>query len=103
MSKNPSIQCSVCGQWKRLTGKDESGSEIRRFYPCCEIGDEIIEHEKPVCQDCCLQACPNRVKAEAMEMFKLLEEMGKEWGGHIDTFDGLVKRGRKIIRRIRRY
>lgn len=58
---NPSMQCSVCGQWKRLTGTDEHGHEVRRFYPCCGANGEY-EHEKPVCTDCCteneLTKCP---------------------------------------------
>lgn len=52
-NKNPSIQCSVCGQWKRLHGKDENGKAIQRFYACCEQDGKIIEHEPPVCDDCC--------------------------------------------------
>lgn len=57
MPSNPSIQCSVCGQWKRLTGKDEKGNEIRRFYPCCGENGQY-EHILPVCTDCCAKKCP---------------------------------------------
>lgn len=55
--RNPSIQCIVCGQWKRLHGKDGNGHTIQRFYPCCgENGQH--EHEKPVCDRCCQYGCP---------------------------------------------
>lgn len=52
--RNPSIQCSVCGQWKRLHGRDENGIAIQRFYPCCGK-DGQYDHEKPVCTDCCTE------------------------------------------------
>lgn len=54
---NPSMQCSVCGQWKRLTGKDG----IQNFYPVCGENDDI-EHQKPVCTICCTHHCPYRKK-----------------------------------------
>ncbi len=59
MNQNPSIQCSVCGQWKRLHGKDKDGIAIQRFYSCClsESGHEV-EHVKPVCDECCKLKCP---------------------------------------------
>lgn len=58
---NPSLQCSVCGQWKRLHGKDETGIAIQRFYPCCgENGQN--EHVKNVCDECCKKACPYRAE-----------------------------------------
>ncbi len=56
-SSNPSMQCSVCGQWKRLHGKDDEGKAIQRFYSCCGENGEY-EHEKNVCDDCCKEKCP---------------------------------------------
>jgi len=59
------MQCSVCGQWKRLFGKDENGNWIQRFYSCCEQGGKVIDHEKPVCNECCGSGkCPNAIKKE---------------------------------------
>jgi len=55
--RNPSIQCSVCGQWKRLHGKDGDGHAIQRFYPCCGDNGQH-EHIKPVCDTCCNRQCP---------------------------------------------
>jgi hypothetical protein len=54
ISSNPSMQCSVCGQWKRQTGTDDNGQEVRRFYPCCGPNGEY-DHEKNVCTDCCTE------------------------------------------------
>lgn len=56
---NPSIQCSVCGQWKRLHGKDDKGTAIQRFFACCEQGGKTIEHDPAVCDECCKAGCPN--------------------------------------------
>jgi hypothetical protein len=57
---NPSMQCSVCGRWKRLHGTDKkSGLAVQRFYPCCGDGGEY-EHVKNVCDDCCKLKCPYR-------------------------------------------
>ncbi len=54
---NPSLQCSVCGEWKRLHGKDKDGNRIQRFYSCCgENG--CNEHVNPVCTNCCPEKCP---------------------------------------------
>ena len=52
---NPSIQCSVCGQWKRLHGKG-----VQRFYSCCGPNGEY-GHLKPVCDECCKNSCPYRI------------------------------------------
>lgn len=60
MENNPSMQCSVCGQWKRLHGTDENGVAIQRFYSCCGKSGEHV-HEKEVCDDCCKQKCPYRL------------------------------------------
>jgi hypothetical protein len=54
---NPSVQCSVCGKWMRLHGKDDRGHAIQRFYPCCGENGEY-DHEKPVCYNCCKTRCP---------------------------------------------
>lgn len=64
---NPSMQCSVCGQWKRLHGIDENGHDVQRFYPCCEVDGEYPEHEKPVCTDCCPENCPNHINKKIMK------------------------------------
>lgn len=65
-SYNPSFQCSVCGQWKRLNGIDKkTGNAVQRFYPCCE--DEkgnFINHDRDVCDECCKRACPYRNKKQ---------------------------------------
>ena len=65
--RNPSIQCSVCGQWKRLTGKDDQDHEVRRFYPVCGDDGEY-EHLKPVCVDCCENHCPYNPKKNENEL-----------------------------------
>jgi hypothetical protein len=54
---NESIQCSVCGQWKRLTRTTGPDSGMQTFYPCC--GDKgQYDHAKPVCDECCKVGCP---------------------------------------------
>lgn len=58
---NPSMQCSVCGRWMRLHGKDEDGIAIQRFYPCCGEHGEF-GHHTPVCDDCCKAKCPYKLK-----------------------------------------
>ena len=60
MESNPSIQCSVCGQWKRLHGIKD-GQAVQRYYPCCGENGEH-EHEKDICDDCCRAGCPYSVK-----------------------------------------
>lgn len=58
---NPSLQCSMCGQWKRLHGVDDNGNAIQRFYSCCIAEDgKIIDHETEVCDDCCKKGCKYR-------------------------------------------
>jgi len=57
-AQNPSMQCSVCGKWKRLHGVKD-GIAVQRFYSCC--GDDgQFEHIENVCDDCCKQKCPYR-------------------------------------------
>lgn len=56
---NPSLQCSVCGQWKRLTRKTGENEGMQTFYPCCGDNGEY-EHVKNVCDECCKKACPYR-------------------------------------------
>jgi len=41
-SSNPSIQCSVCGQWKRLTRMTGEEIGMQTFYPVC---DDDTEHK----------------------------------------------------------
>lgn len=50
--RNPSFQCTACGQWKRLHGRDDQGNAVQRFYPCCGENGEY-EHLKQVCTNCC--------------------------------------------------
>lgn len=57
LSDNPRLQCSVCGHWMRLHGKDENGLAIQRFYSCCGPNGEY-EHLKNVCAKCCDEKCP---------------------------------------------
>lgn len=60
--RNPSLQCCVCGQWKRLHGRDEKGLAIQRFHACCGDNGEF-EHVAPVCDECCENgACPYRIE-----------------------------------------
>jgi hypothetical protein len=59
MSDNPSIQCSVCGQWKRYTRKSGPDAGANTFYPVCGENHDI-EHKKPVCHECCQTGCPYR-------------------------------------------
>jgi len=54
---NPSLQCSVCGQWKRLVDK-ETG--MQRFYSCCFYEGIEIVHTKQICTDCCEAGCPDK-------------------------------------------
>jgi hypothetical protein len=68
---NPSIQCSVCGRWMRLHGKDDQGQAIQRFYGCCE--DEVgnhYDHKKEVCDDCCKEKCPYRATPITESFYK---------------------------------
>lgn len=60
-SNNPRMQCSVCGQWKRLHGIDEQGNAIQRFYSCCGEHGEF-EHDENVCDECCKTKCPYKIK-----------------------------------------
>ncbi len=59
ISTNPRIQCSVCGQWKRLHGVDEKGYAIQRFYGGCRAtkGDHIAGNKIDVCDECCKKHC----------------------------------------------
>lgn len=61
---NPRVQCSVCGQWKRLNCKPEmspGGYERRqRFFGGCahsKGGDHLAGDHIDVCDDCCHEAC----------------------------------------------
>lgn len=59
---NPRLQCIVCGQWKRLHGRDKDGNVVQRFYGGCTYsnGDHLfrIDGSDPdVCHACCLIAC----------------------------------------------
>lgn len=53
--ENPSLQCSICGQWKRLFGKDKDGFHVQRFFGGCDLTTdrEYIEHSPDVCAECC--------------------------------------------------
>lgn len=56
---NPRMQCSVCGRWMRLHGRDKDGHAIQRFFSCCGANGEF-EHAKNVCHKCCKERCPYR-------------------------------------------
>ncbi len=65
---NPALQCSVCGQWKRLVIKTPGDEEnMQRFYSCCidKNGNEVV-HSKQICTDCCKEKCPDRLKQESL-------------------------------------
>lgn len=71
---NPSIQCSMCGRWMRLHGKDKDGCAIQRFYPCCgEHGEN--EHEKDVCNECCETKCPYKKHNDMTDLEALRKEI----------------------------
>lgn len=57
LNANPSLQCSVCGRWMRLHGKDKNGNAVQRFYSCCGEHGEF-EHLENVCDECCKKKCP---------------------------------------------
>ena len=57
---NPSIQCSVCGQWKRYEGIDKDGSALYRFFNLCADTNGEYEHIEDVCNNCCETNCPYR-------------------------------------------
>lgn len=60
-SQNPRMQCSVCGRWMRLHGRDAAGIAFQRFYAACEDESGIIHgHVADVCDRCCKQRCPYR-------------------------------------------
>lgn len=62
-NSNPSLQCSVCGQWMRLHGKDDNGNAIQRFHGSCEDKEgNNYSHDKEVCDECCKLKCPYRFK-----------------------------------------
>lgn len=67
-SSNPRLQCSVCGQWKRLQTNDPD--RPYRFYGGCGFtgGDHLAgkvgaDGCREVCTDCCETEC--RKLAEA--------------------------------------
>lgn len=47
-SKNPRMQCRVCGKWKRLTAKDG----MQHFYPCT-VPTCKLYGEGEICTTCC--------------------------------------------------
>lgn len=60
---NPSLQCSVCGKWMRLRGKDKDRVEFQRFYGSCQDKEgNHYSHDKEVCDECCKYGCPYRNK-----------------------------------------
>jgi hypothetical protein len=79
---NPSLQCSVCGQWKRLHGVDADGIAIQRFYSCCinHLG-EIVQHDKEVCDECCKKNCPFK-KHEISDLLRRFRPKNKESGNN---------------------
>lgn len=77
-SSNPSIQCSVCGQWKRMTRKSGPDAGMQTFYPACGEHGEF-EHTKPVCDECCKNKCPYRTTNHRLvEEAKITFNRGKK-------------------------
>jgi len=77
------MQCSVCGQWKRLHGKDEQGIAIQRFYSCCGKNGEHV-HEKEVCDECCKKNCPYKNKKDELPTLQQTDK-------RIDRTNGAAK------------
>jgi hypothetical protein len=56
-SQNPRMQCTICGQWKRLHGR-VNGEQIQRFFGSCDFtGDEHLAGHGDVCHECCGTRC----------------------------------------------
>lgn len=62
---NPRLQCSVCGNWKRLHGRDDTGAMVYRFFGGCghNAGNDHLSGRpsadgcNDVCDSCCQIAC----------------------------------------------
>lgn len=51
---NPSLQCVICGKWKRLNGVDGKGHYVQRFFSGCSYREgREEEHKDDTCQECC--------------------------------------------------
>lgn len=71
-ANNPRLQCSVCGQWKRLNVKKPyrslGGYEARQvFFGGCSYtdGDHLAGDRSDVCDGCCHVACRDIAIAQA--------------------------------------
>jgi hypothetical protein len=82
---NPSLQCTVCGQWKRLHGKDENGIAIQRFYGSCEQGGVNYDHEGEVCDECCKNNCPNKQKHHELPLLQQGDQRNDRPAGGTET------------------
>lgn len=63
-SNNPRLQCSVCAKWMRLSGKDENGARVQRFFGGCgqnggndHLAGNQDGKEQDVCVSCCQKKC----------------------------------------------
>ena len=56
--RNPSMQCSLCGRWMRLHGRNADGTALQRFYGSCAVtlGDHP-NGSASVCDECCREKC----------------------------------------------
>lgn len=73
---NPSMQCSVCGQWKRLVIKGDPDAPeygLQRFYSCCGDNGEY-EHLLPVCDECCKKKCPYKPKENELPILRQTDQ-----------------------------
>jgi hypothetical protein len=69
---NPRVQCSVCGQWKRLhcheyTSKGGYKANQTFFGGCAYTrGDHLAGDHVDVCDDCCHAVCADKYKQGAV-------------------------------------
>jgi hypothetical protein len=69
-SRNPRVQCSVCGKWKRQYQKELNRfGDTQQFYGGCSYrnGDHLAGDHIDVCVGCCDTECrklatPEQVK-----------------------------------------
>lgn len=59
------MQCTECGRWMRLHGRDANGAQTTRFFGGCDHnngGDHLagrvtFDKYHEVCDGCCQTAC----------------------------------------------
>lgn len=63
---NPRIQCSVCGEWKRLFAKSDNPVHGHKqlFFGGCGAteGDHTAGDKMDVCEECCLKHCKGKFR-----------------------------------------